>query len=386
MLNKILDKIFLLQIFLIIFLGIFNQSEVSTQFPLIYNFCYFIQTITTYSLIIHFIKPKLSYTNWMIWFVLFLVGIIVRFLGGSNYFLTLILMLNAAKGVETKKIIKVGIFATFVSILLIIMLWKLGVFPNSIGYKNEVSGFVSSFGFSSSSNASASNAPAIALLLIAFCHIYLRNIQWNNFDWLLEIIIFCACWFLFQSRMPSLILVLLNLVNLFPKMFHLIINSKATKISLVFIFSLSVPFSIYFMINYSNTYIDIVLNKVLTGRLQMMNYYYHIYGISIFGEKSFQKITYIFNPNYQMILDNGNGRMLIIIGALYFILFYCILYKLLLNSYKERKDVLFYLLLFIFPVIVVEGYTFINPSMNFFLIAMLGNQLNNKNIEEIYER
>lgn len=140
------------------------------------------------------------------------------------------------------------------------------------------------------------------------------------------------------------------------------------------------------MINYSNTYIDIVLNKVLTGRLQMMNYYYHIYGISIFGEKSFQKITYIFNPNYQMILDNGNGRMLIIIGALYFILFYCILYRLLLNSYKERKDVLFYLLLFIFPVIVVEGYTFINPSMNFFLIAMLGNQLNNKNIEEIYER
>ena len=194
-----------------------------------------------------------------------------------------------------------------------------------------------------------------------FEYLYIKN---YSFDYknLIKTIILCVITLYFLSYAESrsceisiYIYIILYIVNFIKHKYNNnpVSNAKNKNLGLVIILLFTV-ISIYLSKHLDYEFVK-NLNKTLSGRISIQNYYLYNYKIKLFGQ----------NINYKMSLDNAYLRLLINYGIIGYSAFLLILNKMLKESKKQNN--LYFIIISLLFYGIMEWFL-IRPGLNIFLV------------------
>lgn len=372
--SEILKKVYVFQIAFIIFTQIISISTFEIEYRNITNLFLQVQNVVILTLFVQIIDLKLSAKKWLVFIPLLFIGALIYYETGSLNFFVLTTMIFISQKYDYETILKIASWTTAGAVSLIVSLSFLNILPNKIYYRASTYAIRNSFGFQHP------NGIANTMILICLSHIILRQKNWGWIDWLFQITIFTGIAYFLGSKTVLIILIIANIINVFPTNFAEKISKKMVSRLLIFTSTLIVLFFIFMMINYNpNNTIMQLINKGMTGRISQMNIFYQQYGISFLGQNIvyyLEQEQHLFISTNALILDNGVAKLLINFGVAFFTLFYGVIF---LGIKRFSNNEIFSVAWILFILVIVTGSEslFLNPSLNF-LLWIAGAKISNR--------
>lgn len=309
--------------------------------------------------------------------LIFLFPLII-FLGMSTYFsgswnlALLVLFAIASDGVDVKKIAKILIIIYSSILLLTSLSARLGIIPSypikgDGGLVRDPMGFTHPNTFSS----------FVVVVCCAFAIVRFK--KFNLMDLFVYSFGFFLCWSIAYSRTSSICIAFILVVSM---VFSLIKSKnihKAMYTLIAFLFLIECIFSLYLMMHYTSSSPWMTnLNRLLSGRLELANYFYLNFGTNPFGF-DYSKIQIFYNGYTSFVVDNAFCHIILESGYIVATIFYVVYF---LAIIRARKNGLYslnaYGLILYVPVAFCEMSAFL-VCFNFALISVF--KLAGRNIQ-----
>lgn len=364
------NLLFYIAYFLVIFSDIFdNVSALKT-------FLIFVDVLLVLLLCVDFLrkfylKRTYSKSKLALLFGFLIVVIITALVSNNRALLKLPVLLLAFTGIEFDDFIKKDFYMRSLLIIVIMTLSLLGLTDNTV---LEIrNGFArNSFGLGHPN----SFAIYIAIVCIDYYYIETLKSKPNILKPIgVAIILSCFIHFFVGSRTNIILIALISLAFIFRNKIKL--TSKCTKkiASNAFFILLILSILMAFLYNSTNPIMS-GLDKILSRRLYLSNYFVDRYGITLFG-------TEITNDKFY-ILDNAYVNLIVRYGIILTIYFVIIYKKTIDNLLRDNKMLLVIIMIVLLIYGLSESPIYIpakNPYVLLLCYACL--DIGNKKREEI---
>lgn len=307
-----------------------------------------------------------------VFFLFNLLGMTIIYLFSKEInliFLSIILF--SGKGIDKNKILKVFLICYLMYFFVMFIQNLFGIYENDYAYKliDGESVKVRSYGFG--------HPNQIANRFISFTGLilYLGKEKIQNIHLFFLIIAFLFIYTVSLTRTALVIFFILMIIH--QLMYRYNMSKIIAKFS-VYIFYLSITFSVFAPLLYINGggFLKL-LDSLLSGRLRLTMKFFNSNAIKLFG----QQLDY---SGYDNVLDATFPYILLTYGIVFFIYYLILSQKLFnINNYNSDYSKTIYYVLFVL-IGVVELVT-INLSFNFTLLFLIdiieNNVVNSHNIE-----
>ena len=293
-----------------------------------------------------------------VFFLFNLLGMTIIYLFSKEInliFLSIILF--SGKGIDTNKILKVFLICYLMYFFVMFIQNLFGIYENDYAYKliDGESVKVRSYGFG--------HPNQIANRFISFTGLvlYLGKEKIQNIHLFFLIIVFLFIYTISLTRTALVIFFILMIIH--QLMYRYNMSKIIAKFS-VYIFYLSITFSIFAPLLYRNGggFLKL-LDSLLSGRLRLTMKFFNSNAIKLFG----QHLDY---SGYDNVLDATFPYILLTYGIVFFIYYLILSQKLFnINNYNSDYSKTIYYVLFVL-IGVVELVT-INLSFNFTLLFLI---------------
>lgn len=351
--NNIIFILFMIGL-LLIEIGNFCQNISFFSLNFLYRLMDISFAFLSVSAFLTLVELKPTFKQCVLVFIVISISLLCTLHTHDNFFIQLSLFTIASLKLDFKKIIKVDLIYKILILIFVVLCYYTGNVINTVFIRNNVVRY--SFGFTNP------NSFSFVMMFIYFEIIYLKNYQINKKNFIKVILMTFILMYIFsfsESRSCEItVLIFLVLYTLY------LVFKKTPKIknSLNFfsnntgfiIFSIFTLLSLYlcYHLNLENVK---ALDKTLSGRITIPNYYLSMYNINLFG----RKIVYVES------IDNSYIRVLLNYG-----LFGWLLFSYIFNSIMRKcKNELY--LKFIFLSLLFYGlmeWFLIRPGINVFLL------------------
>ena len=292
---------------------------------------------------------------------------------GDLSFFVYFICIVALKNIEFDTILVRIIAIQFISILLILILFKMNIIPERV---SERLGIIRhSFGFNH-----PGHLPTFCLFIFMGAT-YLIKDRFKLYMFIPMITIMIVLNKLTDGRTSFFCFIIFCTLYVFNRYFDL---SKIINFLNVFLPSFFVLLSVYITRFMTRNKIYYELDLLLSGRFSFMNYFYNNYGISILGQKLNIFTTYESELNVGVttqVLDNLYLGLLIKYGLLFCVIFLLFLFFLERCLYSKKEYTLMIILL---VVLVYSLISNIAPlvELNFIFIVGVALFKNNNSFKE----
>lgn len=299
------------------------------------------------------------------------------FSSGSWNLALLVLFAIASNGTDIKKIAKILITIYGIIVLITATSAKLGIVP-SYPIKGDGGLVRDPLGFTHPNTFSS------FVVVVCCAYAVLRFKKFTIRDVLVYAFGFFLCWSIAYSRTSSIcILFILVMAFLFSNIKNKVIF-KYIYALMAFLFLIECVFSLYMMVRFTSTSIWMnEIDNVLSGRLDLSNYFYNNFGVLPFG-MDYSKISIYYNGYTSFVVDNAFCHMILESGYIIAIIFYFVYFFAILRSRKnDINNIYSYGLLLYVPVAFTEMSAFL-VCFNFSLIYIFNsNRIKNFYYERI---
>ncbi|WP_446455138.1 glycosyltransferase [Tuanshanicoccus yangjingiae] len=305
---------------------------------------------------------NISKTKLIVSVFVLLVSMLVVLLGGQKFVLYYSLLTIGAHGIELRKILKVWFYQLAPIVFIIFVFSLLGIIENEVHYRENGITIRYAFGIGYPTDFSG------LIFYIYGIFSYLLPIkQWKKI--VLGVSLAALVFFFVDARLDTiLILVLLGaMVVVKPKHFNGKIANLLPFLPLIY---LIVSLLMAYCYN-SEIQLYAILDKVLSGRLQLGHNSLMTYPIKAFGQIVEMNGYGNFNPNLPYsFIDNAYIQMVLRFGWVYSLTMVIFQGSLIYRAIIAR-DVKLALLLLIFGLHGMVAHHFFNPIYNPFWIGVL---------------
>lgn len=312
------------------------------------------------------------YAREKVFFLFNLLGMTIIYLFSKEMnliFLSIIIF--SGKGINKNKILKVFLICYLMYFFIMFIQNLFGIYENDYAYKliNGENVKVRTYGFG--------HPNQIANRFISFTGLvlYLGKEKIQNIHLFFLIIVFLFIYTISLTRTALVIFFILMIIH--QLMYRYNMSKIIAKFS-VYIFYLSITFSVFAPLLYINGggFLKL-LDSLLSGRLRLTMKFFNSNAIKLFG----QQLDY---SGYDNVLDATIPYILLTYGIVFFIYYLILSQKLFnINNYNSDYSKTIYYVLFVL-IGVVELVT-INLSFNFTLLFLIdiieNNVVNSQNIE-----
>lgn len=281
--------------------------------------------------------------------------------GNYAYILYPFLFTISAKNIDFNKIIKTIFYTTILIIIISIIASKLGYIENKIYYRNDGT-------IRQSLGAVYPTDFAAHIFYIVLSYFYIKKGKIKIYDFIIVTLISGVLYKYCNARLDS-ISILLFFISLF-----FIKYNKITRIKKIYKFIIISSIPIFALITYlltinydSKNLVYIILNIILSGRLQLGYNALTEYGIKLFGQHYIQYGAD--SGSYYNFIDSSYLVLLIIYGLYYFILV-MITYVYICKRCCEQKDSLMISIILIIGINSMVAQHFMEFAYNPFYLYL----------------
>ncbi len=305
----------------------------------------------------------------IIFFGLLLAVGFASYMGSGDYGLfELFLVIIAAKRVSEQRAVMCLAVIKSTAIALTFALWGMGILP-ALYYKNGNSYYIT-YGFCHRNVLGAN----VAILCLVW--IYLRYSKMKLWDVLFWCGVSAGLYQLVHSRSSVLIILLITVcAYIFRRTETMLFRFHAMKSLAVGLFIVLLAITVWWMFCYSSSSsFWTALDSLLTTRVKSVNYCYHQYGFSLFG----QEIPFVSSLQAQLlgvsklILDNSYARLLLYYGVVP-AMFYFSLYISAIYGSIDRKNGAALVCLLLFAVYGLSERYMLDAYYQFLLMLAFWN-------------
>lgn len=353
--EKYKDFIYILPLVTFIIITIFStKTNILTNFDkemsLVRYVCVF---IVVFKILLFDIREysKRTYINI---FILSIITCIISIKSDSRLLIQYLILIIGAYRIKFDKIVKYVLIGESFTILIIIILGIIGIFPNYAFGRNNQDVVRYSLGFEFTSY------PAIFIYYITMLYLYYRKEKTKIIEYVILVAINVIIYKLTNTRMEIICSMSIILITLIHNKFKTLWFQKLLKFSAKYLMIFLVIFSILFACIYTpSNPIMAMFNKALSGRLNLAEKGMNTFGITLFGNKiEWVTTTKIENGEYDSkqlnYVDNGYLNIMYNYGIIMLVLIIYGFYKIA----KKENDT--YLCCFI---IILAIHSFVTPQL-----------------------
>lgn len=323
------------------------------------------------ALVLFFLALKLLLQKYLFWqpFVV-LALIVISFLSwissDDKSLILLVTFVLAGQRADFKTLAKIALYCEIVILVIVVGSNLIGLIPSVLEYRDN--GFIrNSFGFSHPNRLGSS----LFVVVIADVILSYPRFGWRNIGLILATI-FANVW-ICDSRGP-LFATLILVISIFILKFS---SSHQKYVKYVLALALLsvvivISFSLYCTFNYDRTISwMLALNNLLSGRLELASYYWHVYPPSLFGQ-SFENAQVFLNSFQSVIIDNAYIRVIMVYGIVPGFILIMSLLALFVYAYRRRILSLWLIFVFIYALFGFFESQSLHFAMNYGLIGLSG--------------
>lgn len=333
-------------------------------------------------LFIHILYSRYTFKQLTIIVLLISICCIITLKCGKTTVLMSAIAILFAKDINFDKLLRSVFSIRLITFFIVILLSMIGVLSNGNAFRISENGEIIkrySLGFVHP------NITYLNFFILVALYLYLKyeNLTIKNY-----IFIFISAVALFKitdSRTGFITVILSIFISILFKNKNIFKNRLFRKVIM------NVPLicgiiSVMISFNYTkNNKLFYIINKILTGRLELGKRFFDIYGINLFGQNVVEGSN--LNGSYLRI-DSGYISLIVVYGLVIFLI-YLILQTKLLKMYVKNDRVKEIMLIIVFSVYgLTEVYVynvFINISLLFLSDLLYKNSINNKKCE-VYKK
>jgi hypothetical protein len=349
------ELIFYLELIVICFSSVLSNSRFNISVDSLLNIqIYSVLLLTT--ILMFFSKYRVK--QFVLMIIAVLVSSFIYYYSGTTYILLMVLVWISAQNINKKNAVMVIRNVLIIAVFFVVLSSLVGIIDFGVLYKNGHRRYT--FGFNHS------NVLAYYFLQIFMIDILLRYKQYKRGYYILGVAIAIAVMlftYSFASTICIFILYAAVLLSILYKDNPKII-SVLRKLAMVS-FPLCSALSMFFMTNYERS-AHLTLNILTTGRIALMNQYYRVFGINIFGHNIAHTGGLIVAD--QQILDCSYAALILQCGLVAFVSIN-ILYFILAKNYKGNSPV-FYVCIIVTAIIALFERTLFGVTTNFTLLFL----------------
>ncbi|KAB8287249.1 polysaccharide polymerase [Bifidobacterium ramosum] len=323
--------------------------------------------------IIIFSDSQIRLKLFFLWPLFILLGLSTYYSGSWN-FLLLVLFAVASNDVDIKRLARFVVVIYSLILAVTSISSKIGLIPSypivgDGGLVRDPMGFTHPNTFSA----------FVVVVCCAFA--ILRFRKFEIVDALVYLFGFSLCWIIAYSRTSSICIIFICFVSFLFSIGKTERFFKNIYSSISVIFLAECVASLYLMVyfNSGSQWMN-MLNRALSGRLDLANYFYTNFGVLPFG-LDYSKIVIDYNGYTSFVVDNAFCHLMLESGYIVAVFFYAMYFYTLLRT-KERSIYTYGMLLYV-PVAFCETSAFL-VCFNFSLIAMF--RLSKGSLKNVSER
>ncbi|NEZ69022.1 hypothetical protein [Pediococcus pentosaceus] len=374
-LNYVYGAAFVIYTFFSILVPLSNFNVQSIEFVNIYKF---VKMFLMVVLFIIFLFRNYKFKTFLLMAFCILIGAYGYYVNSEDRMLMLILFAFASRYIHPKILLRYDFVVRIIAFSAIIFLYGQGVLRNS--YLLRANGVMrSTLGFSHP------NYGGILLFTIILEWILIKNKKVNIFEILSMLGISCFFYRFFLARTDWILTILLLLSIIIIQLFD---GSKLTviikKCDSIFVWLMSILSLSVLLFVKQGTILYLLINKLLSSRLDIFQFYYQLVGIKLLP----QKITVYFQDSTFAGMDNAYIFAAVYDGLILFVVFFVIeqiiAKKIQVAPYNVSLVFLFILLVGLTEALII--YPFINMMVIYFGQESNPPFMDNKDLESKNER
>lgn len=333
----------------------FLISDMFSQIKFISNYLNYFDILAVLLLCVCFIIQNKNYDTkkFLKLITLIMLSIVTYYFSNDKCILKLVLLIVASKNIKFDEFIKKDFQLKIILTIIVVIAFFLGITNNVFVYRNGI--LRNSFGFIHP------NRLGLYLMMICLDYYYIMRKK-NILKPLILSLIISVLLFLFVDSRTSLVIIILCTIFAIT---NKIINGKILNLKLVkfisknlFIILSLIVLLLSFKYNVNDD-LSYNINKLISGRLYLNQYFLLNYDFSLFGS--------VVETTKYLILDCSFLNLLLRFGIFIFIWFYIILHKSINDMYKNKN----YMLIIIFALLICYGFSesfFYKAYTNAFLL------------------
>lgn len=263
--------------------------------------------------------------------IILILAEVTSFFSTTNIFIPLMYILAIGRDVDEKRIIKTILTANILVFVFVFVSSLIGIVPKTLYYSYAgTTRFV--FGF-----ITANTSPIILFQIASSIWLLYRKKIWLCLS--TSTIAFVISYFLCNSRTASLLSFILLMVELF---WWLLENQKSRMLKkmgwkIFYGIGVLVSFVSLLSVAIATRWVDAsFLDELLSGRIHLMQDYFSVYGLTLWGQKVLTGSTAVSRYGFST-LDNSYIYFLLSYGIVLFVLYFYYFIRLIWKYKKENK-------------------------------------------------